>query len=104
MRRSGVLMPFLVIAILILSTTAIGADKATALYGSGANKFSLATGSPGELGLLKVLGEAFGQQENASLDWIKAGSGASLKLLKEKKVDMIMVPAPAAEKKAVQEG
>ena len=33
--------------------------------------------------------------------WIKAGSGVSLKLLKEKKADMIMVHAPAAEKKAV---
>lgn len=33
-----------------------------------------------------------------------AGSGESLKLLKEKQVDMVMVHAPAAEKTAVQEG
>ena len=39
-----------------------------------------------------------------TLQWIKAGSGKSLQLLKDKKVDLIMVHAPAAEKKAVQEG
>ncbi len=73
-------------------------------YGTGPNKFSLATGSPGELGLLKVLGEEFAKKNNATLCWVKAGSGESMKLLKEKKVDMIMVHAPAAEKKAVEEG
>jgi len=36
--------------------------------------------------------------------WVKAGSGKSLKLLKEKKVDIIMVHAPATEKKAIKEG
>ena len=36
--------------------------------------------------------------------WFKAGSGESLKLLQDKKVDMIMVHAPNAEKQAVQEG
>jgi len=86
--------------------TSIGAaeQQCEGLYGDGPNKFSLATGSPGELGILKVIGETFAKQEKASLCWIKAGSGDSLKLLKEKKVDMIMVHAPAAEKKAVAEG
>lgn len=36
--------------------------------------------------------------------WKKAGSGASLKLLKERKIDPAMVHTPAAEKKAVEEG
>jgi tungstate transport system substrate-binding protein len=76
----------------------------TESYGKGPNRFSLATGSPGELGLLKVLGEQFAKQNNTTLCWIKAGSGESIKLLKDKKVDMIMVHAPAAEKKAVEEG
>ena len=71
--------------------------KAEAIYGTGPNEFSLATGSPGELGLLKLLGEEFGKKENAKMIWIKAGSGASLNLLKTKQVDMIMVHAPAAE-------
>lgn len=39
-----------------------------------------------------------------TLVWIKAGSGASLKLLKDKKVDMVTVHAPQAEKQAVKEG
>jgi len=79
-------------------------EKCAGLYGNGPEKFSLATGSPGELGLLRVLAEAFGSREKTTLCWVKAGSGDSLKLLKEKKVDMIMVHAPAAEKKAVEDG
>jgi tungstate transport system substrate-binding protein len=79
-------------------------EKCDAVYGSGANKFSLATGSPGELGILKVLGETFGKENHATLCWIKAGSGDSIRFLKEKNIDMIMVHAPAAEKKAITEG
>jgi tungstate transport system substrate-binding protein len=75
-----------------------------ASYGSGANVYKLATGSPGELGLLQALGEAFGKKENAKMEWIKAGSGASLNLLKTKQVDMIMVHAPEAVNKALAEG
>lgn len=78
--------------------------KCSETYGTGTEKFSLATGSPGELGLLKKLADAFNSGNKYSLCWVKAGSGQSLKLLKEKQVDMIMVHAPAAEKKAVEEG
>jgi tungstate transport system substrate-binding protein len=78
--------------------------KVEAMYGNGSNEFSLATGSPGELGLLKLLGEEFGKKENAKMIWIKAGSGASLNLLKTKQVDMIMVHAPAAVKQALADG
>jgi tungstate transport system substrate-binding protein len=92
------------IAFVFLAAPAAAQDKAAATYGPGPNTFSLATGSPGELGLLKVLGETFGKQENAKMVWFKAGSGKSLQLLKDKKVDMIMVHAPAAEKKAVEDG
>ena len=74
------------------------------VYGSGAHAFSLATGSPGELGLLKALADGFTPKTNTKLLWKKAGSGESLKALKDKTVDMIMVHAPAAEKKAVEEG
>jgi tungstate transport system substrate-binding protein len=76
----------------------------TESYGKGRNMFSLATGSPGELGLLKALGEAFAKKHNATLCWVKAGTGESMQLLKDKKVDMIMVHAPVAEKKAVEDG
>lgn len=78
--------------------------KVTESYGNGKNVFSLATGSPGELGLLKELGEAFAKKADARMDWVKAGSGESLEYLKSRQVDMIMVHAPAAEKKAVADG
>jgi len=97
---------FGLLMLLLAATTSLAADapKVTEAYGKGAQVFSLATGSPGELGLLKELGEAFGAANNARLDWVKAGSGESLNLLKNKQVDMIMVHAPAAEKKAVADG
>ena len=78
--------------------------KPEAIYGQGNKSFKLATGSPGELGLLQALGEAFDKQEGARLIWIKAGSGASLNLLKTQQVDMIMVHAPEAVNKAIAEG
>jgi tungstate transport system substrate-binding protein len=101
--KKGVLAAVLT-ALVLLASTAFAAVEPAAVYGAVARQFSLATGSPGELGLLKVLAEAFGKQHNARLVWYKAGSGASLNLLKAKKVDMIMVHAPAAEKQAVKEG
>ncbi|HTY23284.1 MAG TPA: substrate-binding domain-containing protein [Desulfomonilaceae bacterium] len=79
-------------------------EKCDGIYGTGANRFSLATGSPGELGLLKSLAEAFYNTAKATMCWRKAGSGEALKLLKDKQVDMIMVYAPISEKKAVEEG
>ena len=78
--------------------------KPEAIYGAGSKSFKLATGSPGELGLLQALGEAFDKKEGARLIWIKAGSGASLNLLKTHQVDMIMVHAPEAVNKAIAEG
>ncbi|MBE0584365.1 MAG: substrate-binding domain-containing protein [Desulfofustis sp.] len=100
----NVCLSLLWIALLTFVSTAVADEHYAAVYGAGQQSFSLATGSPGELGLLKVLGEAFAEQKDAQLKWKKAGSGASLKFLQEKQVDMIMVHAPAAEKKAVAEG
>ena len=104
MPTRSLLSLFAVIVLVMLGTSCSAGDQPAAVYGRGANQFSLATGSPGELGLLKVLAEAFGKQDNAKMTWFKAGSGESLKLLQDKKVDLIMVHAPAAEKKAVQDG
>ncbi len=75
-----------------------------AIYGNGDQALVLATGSPGELGLLKVLADEFNKDHDTKLLWKKAGSGKSLKLLKAKKVNVVMVHAPAAEKKAVSDG
>ena len=76
------------------------------VYGTGPEKFTLATGSPGELGLVQALAAGFDKAMygKITLQWVKAGSGESLQLLQDKKVDLIMVHAPAAEKQAVQEG
>lgn len=73
-------------------------------YGTGSTKIILATGSPGELGLLEALARVFNQKHNTCICWQKAGSGKSLKLLKMKKADIVMVHAPVSEKNAVKEG
>jgi tungstate transport system substrate-binding protein len=95
---------FLVCLSAAVSTFVYAQSECTATYGSGSTTITLATGSPGELGLVEVLADAFNKAHDSRLCWKKAGSGASLKLLKEKKVDFIMVHAPSAEKKAVEQG
>jgi tungstate transport system substrate-binding protein len=67
-----------------------------AVWGSGPNKFSLATGSPGELGLLEVLATDFAKSHDATVSWFKAGSGQAMRLLQERKVDMVLAHAPPA--------
>ena len=96
---------FLVVLIVFGVTVQSYADvKCKATYGDGGRVYKLATGSPGELGLLKVIAENFNKQNNTTMCWVKAGSGKSLSLLKDKKVDLIMVHAPANEKKAIKDG
>ncbi len=97
----------ILLASLVLATSwspGFAQSTCTEEYGSGNRTFSVATGSPGELGLLKALGEAFAKEADASLCWVKAGSGESFELLRQKKVDVILVHAPEVEKRAVQEG
>ena len=79
-------------------------ETCKAVYGQSDKVFTLATGSPGELGLLEELATAFNKMHGTSMCWRKAGSGKSLALLKNKDVDIVMVHAPAAEKKAVEDG
>ena len=104
MRIPKPLAVMLLIALVTVSARSMAEEKYDEVYGDGANKFSVATGSPGELGLLEVLAKAFNTKMNTTLIWKKAGSGESLNALKEKTVDMIMVHAPSAEKKAVEDG
>ena len=75
-----------------------------AVYGTGRAVFVVATGSPGALGLLKALAVPFCRANNCRLVWYKKGSGASLAFMKAGKCDVIMVHAPAAERKAIAEG
>ena len=88
---------------LVVCSFMLGAE-CTERYGKGAMELKLATGSPGELGLVKALAEEFTKSNAITLCWIKAGSGESLSLLKKKEVDLIMVHAPKAEKEALKEG
>jgi len=92
------------IFLLLITSLSFAQNNCTATYGDTGEVFTLATGSPGELGLLKELATVFNTKHKTTMCWIKAGSGKSLKLLKEKKVDIIMVHAPATEKKAIKEG
>ncbi len=90
--------------LLLTNYSAVAQTNCTATYGTTEKIFRLATGSPGELGLLEELARVFNGKNGTTMCWVKAGSGKSLHLLKEKQVDLIMVHAPAFEKKAVQEG
>lgn len=103
MVRSGFLAAM---AAFLLTLPGVGRAevKITEIYGTGPKTFTLATGSPGELGLLKLLGEAFAKKHGATLKWVKAGTGESLDLLKAKEVDMVMVHAPAKVDQAVKDG
>jgi tungstate transport system substrate-binding protein len=75
-----------------------------AVWGSGPNTFSLATGSPGELGLLEALATDFARLHDAKVSWFKAGSGQAMRLLQDRKVDMVLAHAPPAERQAVADG
>jgi tungstate transport system substrate-binding protein len=104
LKKASTVTIILIAVLLVFSPAANAQDECKAVYGSGETTLRLATGSPGELGLVEVLAEAFNSAHDSRLCWKKAGSGASLKLLKAKAVDVIMVHAPAAEKKAVADG
>lgn len=99
-RTSGFIVFLMVVAV----TGFCHAGDCKATYGSGAVTFRLATGSPGELGLLKEIAGVFNARHGSTMCWVKAGSGKSLKLLQARQVDVVMVHAPAAEKKAVSDG
>ncbi|WP_316900729.1 substrate-binding domain-containing protein [Pseudodesulfovibrio indicus] len=90
--------------LLLLGSAQAGEVTCTETYGDTAKVFKLATGSPGELGMLKVLAENFNAKHGTTMCWVKAGSGKSLSLLQARDVDLCMVHAPAAEKKAVADG
>ena len=75
-----------------------------AVWGEGRHELRIATGSPGELGMLETLARRFAADADAKVMWFKAGSGAAMTLLKDRKVDMALAHAPAAERNAVADG
>lgn len=74
------LIRFFVTALLTLTLaqSAYASVDCKATHGKGNNIFTLATGSPGELGLLEQLGNHFNTANGTSMCWKKAGSGKSL--------------------------
>lgn len=95
----------LALALLMAAEPALAVEaKCRPLCSSGGTALAIATGSPGELGLLGALADAFCEKRPAALCWRKAGSGASLRLLKQGAVDLALVHAPEAEKQAVARG
>jgi tungstate transport system substrate-binding protein len=108
MKRVGYLCVLVIAAFFSFQSNfqAEGGESHTydAVYGAGEAAVTVATGSPGTLGLLKALAEPFCRANRCRIKWSKKGSGASLSALRSGEVDMIMVHAPAAEKKAVREG
>jgi len=90
--------------LLLINSSVIAQQDCKATYGNTDKIFRVATGSPGELGLLKELADVFNEKHDTTMCWVKAGSGKSLKLLKKKQVDVVMVHAPAIEKQAIKEG
>ncbi len=61
----------------------------------------LATGSPYELGLIDALAEPFEERYNCKVEVTKAGSGKSLDLGREGKVDLVMVHSPEEEERFI---
>jgi len=108
-KRSNLIKTLILISSLIIALSGCTKEKKSKIackktFGQGKIIIKLATGSPGELGMLEKLADAFNKDNGTSLCWIKKGSGASLKLLKAKKVAVVMVHAPKAEKRAIKEG
>jgi tungstate transport system substrate-binding protein len=100
----SVLVVFLCLRAAISCAEERGCLKFDAVYGRGDRSITVATGSPGELGLLKSLAESFSRETPCRIRWIKMGSGKALDTLKAGKADTILVHAPQAEKRAVEEG
>jgi len=97
------------LAIALLGLFACSCTPATpsrfaAAYGTGSRQLIVATGSPGELGLLKAIAEEFSKDHDIRVLWQKVGTGEAMQLLHDRQADVVMVHGPAAEKKAVEEG
>jgi molybdate/tungstate transport system substrate-binding protein len=65
---------------------------------------TLATGSPYELGLIDALSKPFEELYGCKVEVTKAGSGESLDLGREGKVDLVIVHAPNTEEQFVTDG
>ena len=62
------------------------------------------TTSTQDSGLLEFLEPTFKQETGISLKWVAVGTGKALEIAKNCDADVLLVHAPAAEKKFVEEG
>jgi tungstate transport system substrate-binding protein len=103
-RAAGFLVAML-LAPWLAATAASASDPVpTRVWGNGPNHVAVATGSPGDTGLLERLATEFAGEDDARVSWYRAGSGSALQLLKQRKVDLVLAHSPVAEQQAVQEG
>ncbi len=98
------LMCIVLPGVLLASCAPAKRPEFAAAYGKGTTRLVVATGSPGELGLLDCLATEFSRRNGVQVLWRKAGTGESLQLLHDRQADVVMVHGPAAERKAVAEG
>ena len=57
---------------MLVALTAFAAEECTEVYGKGTQSFSLATGSPGELGMLIEIAAVFNAKHDTNLCWHNA--------------------------------
>ena len=88
----------LLVGFLVLAWTA------TAIAGSGQALMMATTTSTDNTGLLDYLAPKFQRASGISLKWTATGTGKALKLGEKCDVDILMVHAPPAEKKFVENG
>jgi tungstate transport system substrate-binding protein len=100
-RLASALAALLLIGSVAASNSEFAPD---ATWGKGARQFSIATGSPGETGLLERLASEFAARNDATVRWYRAGSGKALEMLKRGEVDIVLAHAPDAEQAAVAAG
>jgi len=87
--------------LLALAMTLMVAGQALA---AGEVLMMATTTSTDDTGLLPVLAEAFKKDTGIELKWVAVGTGKALEHGKNCDVDVLLVHAPAAEKKFVEEG
>ncbi|BAH74742.1 substrate-binding domain-containing protein [Solidesulfovibrio magneticus] len=87
--------------VLVLSLSLLFSGSALA---AGEALMMATTTSTDDTGLLPVLGEAFKKDTGIELKWVAVGTGKALEHGKNCDVDVLLVHAPAAEKKFVEEG
>jgi len=101
MRFRAMAGPFSVMLILLaLVVTGYAQQTCTESYGKGPQHVQPGDRQPGRAGAAEGTGRGVRQETQHHAVLGQAGTGESMQLLKDKKVDMIMVHAPAAEKKS----